>query len=150
MIAYLRANPGHKTLIEEVAAMKKYLKIWLMTGLSLLVVLSFSVALAAEVNEYDQYLIERLSDENIGVRASAAQLLGERKVEAAVKPLVKMLKSEDCYACRIVAARALYQIGTDEVMPILKKVAAKDKNKTVRHVVAALVNEMQNVKYAKK
>jgi len=130
--------------------MKRILNVKVLTLLTLLVVMSMGVSFAKEVSEYDRYLIERLNDENIGVRASAAQLLGKRKVDAAVKPLVKMLKSEECYACRIVAARALYQIGDEDVLPLLKKVAVKDKNKTARLVVTALVNEMENVKYVQK
>lgn len=130
--------------------MKKYLNIKLLTLMTLLIVMSMGVSFAKDVSEYNQYLIERLSDENIGVRASAAQLLGERKVDAAIKPLEKMLTSEESYACRIVAARALYKIGNEEVLPLLKKVAAKDKNKTVRRVVTALVHEMENVNYVQK
>lgn len=98
---------------------------------------------------YDQYLIQSLKNENIGIRTSAAKLLGERKVQAAVDPLLKMLKTEKKYSARIVAALALYQIGDEKALPALKKVAAKDRNKTVRHVVTPLVLEMQNVQVAR-
>ncbi|OQX94426.1 hypothetical protein B6I21_09470 [candidate division KSB1 bacterium 4572_119] len=131
--------------------MKKLAKFKVIAVIAVLTVMVVSsTGFTGEVDEYDQYLIDRLSDENIGVRSSAAQLLGDRKVEAAVKPLVKMLKSEECYACRIIAARALYKIGDEKVLPILKKVAAKDKNKTVRRVVTALVMDMEDVTYVKK
>lgn len=111
-----------------------------------------SVGLAKEMNdeEYNQYLLKALKDKNLGIRSSAAQILGERKVEAAVKPLTKMLKTEEHYAVRIVAAVALYQIGTDEVLSIFKERIKRDRNKTVRHVLAGLITSIENTQYAKK
>lgn len=100
--------------------------------------------------EYDQYLIKSLQDENVGIRSSAAQLLGERKAEVAVEPLVKMLKTEKNSSTRIVVAMALYQIGNEKALPALKEVASKDKNKTVRRVVAAIVQKMNTVQVAHK
>ncbi len=100
--------------------------------------------------EYDQYLIKSLQDDNVGIRSSAAQLLGERKVADAVKPLTKMLTSEENTSARIVAAMALYQIGDEKVLPTLKKVATSDKNKTVRQVVAAIVQKFETVEVAQK
>jgi HEAT repeat protein len=122
-------------------------------GLALvLMILLTNVVFAqpVEEKEYDQYLIKALKDENVGVRSSAAQLLGERKVVDAVDPLVKMVKSEDNSGARIVAAMALYQIGDEKVLPTLKTVAAKDKNKTVRRVVTAIVNQMESTQVAQK
>ena len=131
--------------------MKSHVKFKMMMAIVLVVVLSLSsVGFAKGVSEYDQYLINALKDKNIGVRASAAQLLGDRRVQEAIKPLIKMLKSEKDYACRIIAAKALYDIGDPKVLPLLKKVAKKDKNKTVRRVVTAIVQEMENVKLVKK
>ena len=93
--------------------------------------------------EYNQYLINSLNDENIGIRTSAAQLLGERKVQEAVDPLIKMLKSEKQYSARIVVAVALFNIGDEKALPELKKVAKSDKDKCVRVVAAAIVQKMQ-------
>ncbi len=100
--------------------------------------------------EYDQYLINALKDKNLGIRTSAAQLIGERKVKEAVEPLIKMLKTEKNYSGRIVAALALYKIGDEKALPELKKLAKCDKCKTVRHVVSAIVKEMQTVQVAEK
>lgn len=99
--------------------------------------------------EYNQYLINALKDENIGIRTSAAQLLGERKVAEAVDPLVKMLKSEKKYGARIIAALALYKIGDKRVLPELKNVAKCDKCKSVRVVVTGIIKEMQTIEVAK-
>lgn len=117
-----------------------------------LMILLANVVFAQPVaeKEYDQYLIKSLKDENVGVRSSAAQLLGERKVKDAVDPLVKMVKSEDNSGARIVAAMALYQIGNEKALPTLKTVATNDKNKTVRRVVSAIVNQMESIQVAQK
>lgn len=123
-------------------------------AMALVVVLSvFSTSVFAqsvEKEKYDQYLIKSLSDENVGIRSSAAQLIGERKVKEAIKPLVKMLKTEKNSSARIVAAMSLYKIGDESVLPLLKKVAAKDDNKTVRRVVTAMVHEMEGTQLANK
>jgi HEAT repeat protein len=117
-----------------------------------LTVLLSSVLLANPLGdkEYDQYLIKALQDENIGIRASAAQLIGERKVVEAVKPLVKMLKTEENTSARIIAAMALYQIGDEKATVALKEAAANDKNKTVRRVVSAMVQKLESVELAHK
>ena len=109
------------------------------------------VALAQTMSEkeYNQYLINSLKDENIGIRTSAAQLLGERKVVEAVDPLVKMLKSEKKYGARIIVALALHKIGDKRVLPELKNVAKCDECKSVRAVVTGIIQDMQTVKVAK-
>ena len=125
------------------------------TKLGLALVLTMflsSVLLAHPLNnkEYDQYLIKALQDENVGIRTSAAQLLGERKVVEAVKPLVKMLKTEENTSARIVVAMALYQIGGKKATVALREAAAKDKNKTVRRAVSAIVYKLEAVELAQK
>ncbi|MFZ5518781.1 MAG: HEAT repeat domain-containing protein [Candidatus Zhuqueibacterota bacterium] len=125
-------------------------------SMAMAVVLMLSVlatglfAQQADGEKYDKYLIKSLSDENVGIRSSAAQLLGERKVKEAIEPLTRMLKSEKNSSARIVAAMSLYKIGDESVLPLLKKVAANDKNKTVRRVVTAMVYEMEGAQLAKK
>jgi len=133
----------------EVDFMKTVTKLGL--ALVLTVFLS-SVLLAHPLNnkEYDQYLIKALQDENVGIRTSAAQLLGERKVVEAVKPLVKMLKTEENTSARIVVAMALYQIGGKKATVALREAAAKDKNKTVRRAVSAIVYKLEAVELAQK
>jgi HEAT repeat protein len=100
--------------------------------------------------EYNQYLLKSLKDENIGIRTSAAQLLGERKVQEAVDPLLKMLKSEKHYGARIVAAVALFNIGDQKALPELQKLAKCDKCKSVRTVAACIVLKMQTIEIAQK
>ena len=110
-----------------------------------------TMGVSKEDNEkaYNQFLIKALGDSNVGIRSSAAQLLGERKVEQAVTPLVKMLEAEKHYAVRITAALALYQIGGDEALKALQHKMKVEKNKTVKHVLAGLIDDMNNLKVVK-
>jgi len=132
--------------------MKTTSKIGLILALALVVTVFISSAGIAqqELNEpeYNKYLIKALKDDNIGIRASAAQLLGEREVKEAVKPLVTMLKTEKNYAVRIVAALALHKIGDEKVLPIFKDCLRRDKCKTVKHVLAGIVENMETTLYA--
>lgn len=131
--------------------MKALMKLSFVIAL-VLAVSTFVFAQTPEITakDYDQYLIKSLKDENVGIRASAAQLLGERKVEAAVEPLVKMLQSEKNNSARIVVALALHKIGDEKAIPELKKLAKCDKCKSVRHIAAAIVKEMTSVQVAQK
>ncbi len=118
--------------------------------MALLILVSAVFAQQPRDKNYDQYLIGKLKDKNIGVRSSAAILLGERRATVAVEPLLKMLKDEKCYSCRIVAAHALYKIGDLKALRTLKKIANHDNNRTVRHVVKAIVREMERPKFVQK
>ncbi len=133
------------------------MKITSKPGLALVLTVVFTVLIGSAVisqelngKEYDQYLIKALKDENIGIRSSAAQLLGERKVQEAVKPLVNLLKTEKHYGVRIVVAVALHQIGDEKVLSILKERYKKDRNQTVKHVLAGLIENLENAQYANK
>ena len=131
--------------------MKRISKISVLTvTVVLLTVLFSSFGFAKEVSDYDQYLINALKNDNNGIRSSAAQLLGEREVQAAVKPLIKMLKTEKQYSCRIIFAKALYDIGDKKALPALKKLANRDVNKTVRRVATAIVLKMETVRFVQK
>jgi len=137
----------------EVKKMKTASKLSVTMVLAIIISIFVSgVCISQEMSEkeYNKYLLKALKDDNVGIRASAAQLLGERKVDEAIKPLARMLKTEKHYAVRIMAALALYQIGTNEVLPILKQRLKRDRNKTVRHVLAGIIDSMETTKYAKK
>jgi HEAT repeat protein len=107
-----------------------------------------SAGFANSASDYDQYLLNALKDDNIGIRTSAAKLLGERNVEQAIEPLSKMVKDEAIVSARIVYATALFKIGDSKAYEVLKNVAQYDKNKTVRHIAKSLAREMENKKLA--
>lgn len=98
--------------------------------------------------EYDEYLINSLQDENQGIRSSAAQLLGERKVEAAVDPLIQLMKTDKNHSVRIITALALYKIGDKKALPEIRKLAKTDEYKSVRVVATGIVMKMEAAEFA--
>ena len=92
----------------------------------------------------DSTLIDCLQHKNVGIRSSAAQLLGERKSNKATDPLIKMLTTEKHPGIRVVISTALWKIGDTKVLSVLQKIAKKDKNKTVRKIAKRLIVHMQN------
>jgi len=148
----MKTGGDERHLIHGGPKMKTASKIGVILTLALIVTVFISSAGFAqeELNEkeYNKYLIKALKDRNIGIRASAAQLLGERQVKEAVKPLIRMLKSENNYAVRIVAALALHKIGDERALLVFKDCLRRDRCKTVKHVLAGLVENMETTLYA--
>lgn len=125
--------------------MERKFKIGLVTLLSIITLIGVSqIVSAADTITYEQYLIKSLKDDNIGRRASAAQLLGDKKVELAAKPLLKMLRTEKDFRVRIVAAVSLYRLNDTTMISDLRKINKHEKNKTVKHVLAGIIKELQD------
>ncbi len=62
---------------------------------AMLLLLSGASASAVSREKNNDWLIGMLTDENVGRRVSAAQLLGERGVAEAVEPLMEMLLEDE-------------------------------------------------------
>lgn len=115
-------------------------------------ILAVSLAFSAEPESiapfdekaYNEYLIKSLKDPNVGIRFSAAKLIGERRIYEAKDELVNMLKADKHYQNRIAAAMALKEIADQDVLNVLVKQSNKDKNKTVKHVLAGITTELQD------
>ncbi len=72
-----------------------------------------------------------LKSDNLGLRESAAFMLGELKAREAVVPLMAMLRSEECEGCRIVAALALCRIGDERGVFAVKRAVKFDESEQV-------------------
>jgi HEAT repeat protein len=86
-------------------------------------------------------LMQGLCSQNKGVRESAAFMLGEQKVIAAVVPLMKMLRNCDEESSRIVAALSLARIGDSRGTYAVKRAVRFDKSQKVRTICAWFYNE---------
>ena len=80
---------------------------------------------AAEAN-----LLAGLASENLGLKESAAYMLGEIKSDRAVVPLMSLLKNSDQESTRIVAALALCRIGDARGVYAVKQ-ASRFENSTL-------------------
>jgi len=98
-------------------------------------------------HSYNQYLIKALQDTNMGIRFSAARLLGERKCKHAKEHLLDVLKNDKNYQNRIAAGLALMKIGDKNVLQDIKKQSGIDKCKTVQHVLKGIVRVMNREDY---
>lgn len=107
----------------------------------------FGMSTLSHADAKNADLINMLSSENRGWRYSAAKLLGERRVDEAVEPLIERLTVEKEYSVRIVIAQALHKIGDPSAISVLKKVAKTDKNRTVRHLAAVIATDMEKFAY---
>jgi hypothetical protein len=86
-------------------------------------------------------LINGINSENYGLRVSCAQMLGDYKVDIAVNHLLKMLHSEETEEARIVAALALYKVGSDKALFAVKRAASYDKSLRVRKLCAGFYRD---------
>lgn len=104
---------------------------------------------AAEKNETVN-LIKTLSSENLGLRTSAAYLLGEYEDTSAIGPLIAMLQNDSEYSARTSAAIALLRIGDVSAIIALKNSSMNDSNDIVRSVAneAYIMLQVSMMKFA--
>jgi HEAT repeat protein len=111
-------------------------------SLGVLILLAAIATLAAGEEKYagltkEKYdaavvnLMIGLKSDNLGLRESAAFMLGELKAREAVLPLMAMLRGEECEGCRIVAALALCRIGDERGVFAVKRAVKFDESEQV-------------------
>ena len=86
-------------------------------------------------------LINGLKSENLGLKSSCAYMLGELKLSTAVIPLMKILREDENEDLRIVAALALYKIGTPLAVNAVKQSVRFDDSERVSKHCASFYNE---------
>ncbi|MBD3378372.1 hypothetical protein GF406_25310 [candidate division KSB1 bacterium] len=98
---------------------------------------------ASTMSQKDQKLVTQLKSADLDQRVKAAQELGERKVQGAVKELTNMLQNDKEYRARIVAGMALVEIGDAAALDALKKQAENDPVKTARTAMKAMASKLE-------
>ena len=93
-------------------------------------------------------LIEGIESDNIGLKTSAAFMLGELKVTEAVIPLMRLIHNDDCEEVRISAALALYKIGTPLSINCIKQAIRFDGSERVSKIAQTFYNEYLRIKYS--
>ncbi len=94
----------------------------------------------------EKILLDRLSSQDLSVRAAAANALADLKVAAAVQPLADAYRravSEDSYTARAAALGALTRLDRAAAQPVLME-ALKDRDWAIR-VRALMLLKEQNV-----
>ena len=91
-------------------------------------------------------LIEGLHSENLGLKSSCAYMIGELQLSNAVIPLMKILREEKSDEMRIVAALALYKIGTPMAIHAVKQSIKFDESERVSKLCANFYSEYLKIK----
>ncbi len=93
-------------------------------------------------------LLEGLTSDNLGLKASCAYMLGELKVTTAIIPLMRILHNDVNEELRISAALALYKIGTPMSIYAVKQAGRFDEsarvNKLAQYFYAEYLREKFN------
>jgi HEAT repeat protein len=91
-------------------------------------------------------LVEGLNSENLGLKSSCAYMIGELQISKAVIPLMKILREEKSDEMRIVAALALYKIGTPMAIHAVKQSIKFDESERVSKLCANFYGEYLKIK----
>ncbi len=116
----------------------------LLAGASLGTAYAADKASALPPDKYDRAvtnLLIGLHSDNLGLRNSAACILGDLKAGRAVIPLMAMLHNAQDETSRIVAALALSRIGDARGQYAVKTAAIHDDSERVRKYCAWFYNE---------
>jgi cyclophilin family peptidyl-prolyl cis-trans isomerase/HEAT repeat protein len=93
----------------------------------------------------ERILLDRLSNQDLSIRAAAATALADLKIAAAVQPLTDAYRraaSEDSYTARAAALGALARLDPAAARPVLLE-ALKDRDWAVRVRALALLKEQK-------
>ncbi|HNR68925.1 MAG TPA: HEAT repeat domain-containing protein [bacterium] len=97
---------------------------------------------ASQLSEKDQNLLKDLQDPELSTRTKAAKALCKHCLPQAVDPLIEMMKNDDSYQARILAAMALYEQGDAKGFQAIKEQADKDPRQTVRTTLRGLCQKI--------
>ncbi len=89
-------------------------------------------AVKAKYKTIEANLLIGLKSDNEGLRTSCAYYLGEYKSEKAVLDLMKILRDDECYAARIVAALSLIKIGNRQAVYMVQRTSLFNEYEGVR------------------
>lgn len=93
-------------------------------------------------NDYANLTIAIKSD-NDGLRRSGIYLAGKYQMKELSGELIGQLKKEDDASTKILIALALYRIGTDEGIAAIENLSKTDRNKEVKRMAAAIVEQAE-------
>jgi hypothetical protein len=94
-------------------------------------------------------LMEGLTSDNLGLKASCAYMLGELKVTDAIIPLMRILHNDVNEELRISAALALYKIGTPISIYAVKQAGRFDESERVNKLAQNFYTEYLREKLIK-
>lgn len=79
-------------------------------------------------------LIKGVNSDNLGLKVSAAYILGEYKCDEAVIPLMRMFRNDENEDARIMAAISLYKLNDGRGIQALQKANLFEKSNRVKKI----------------
>lgn len=113
----------------------------------LLITISYS-SLTAQTRDTADYrspdaisnLVMGIKSDNPGVRRSAIYFAGKYGISETLLPLMKALRNEKDDNIKYVLAMALYKLGDDRGMFVVKQIACEDSDAKVRNLLSGIYN----------
>lgn len=93
-------------------------------------------------------LIEGLNSQNLGLKSSCAYMAGELQLSKAVITLLRILHQDENEEMRIVAALALYKIGSPIAIYAVKQAIRFDESDRVSKLCASFYSEFKKNKFS--
>ena len=86
-------------------------------------------------------LLDGIKSDNDGVKRSSIYFVGKYRIAEAEEVLIEQLKEEQNPSNRILIAFVLYELGSEEGLLAVKKLADNDDNQKVRRMSTHIYNE---------
>ena len=86
-------------------------------------------------------LLDGIKSDNDGVKRSSIYFVGKYRITEAEEVLIEQLKEEQNPGNRILIALVLYELGSEEGLLAVKKLADNDDNQKVRRMSTHIYNE---------
>ena len=86
-------------------------------------------------------LLDGIKSDNDGVKRSSIYFVGKYRITEAEEVLIEQLKEEQNPSNRILIAFVLYELGSEEGLLAVKKLADNDDNQKVRRMSTHIYNE---------
>ena len=104
-------------------------------------------AAQANLSEKETEWLQQIVDETVepAKRVKAAQELAKSDCKAAKDNLLEMMKTDDTYQGRIVAAKALLDLGCKDALEAVEKQAENDESPIVRNALKGIAKRMHDL-----
>ncbi|MGB5895881.1 MAG: HEAT repeat domain-containing protein [Ignavibacteriaceae bacterium] len=86
-------------------------------------------------------LLENIKSDNDGVKRSSIYFIGYYRITEAEEALIEQLEKERNPSNRILIALVLYELGSEDGLLEVKKLASNDDNQKVRRLSTHIYNE---------
>lgn len=96
--------------------------------------------------KFQHNLVTAIQSDNVGLKKSGIYLAGKYEIDELTGVLVDALRKETDTSVKILIGLALYRIGTEEGFEAIKNISLIEKDKEVKRMFAAIVEQIKTDK----